>query len=84
MPYANEEIREMYYFMLNTTYNSNSTENMINKLQSLNGKTKLKFYKNVSNHHDEMKYRRQRNTFQFEEDLFSKNFQGIRKIYHDF
>ena len=31
--------------MANTTYNS--SEDMINKLQSLKGKTKLKFYKKI-------------------------------------
>ena len=39
--------------MVNTTYNS--TEYMINKLQELKGKTKLKFYKNKSNYYTEMK-----------------------------
>ena len=39
--------------MVNTTYNS--TEDMINEIQQLKGKTKLKFYKNKSNFHDEMK-----------------------------
>ena len=33
--------------MVNTIYDS--TEDMINKLQSLKGKAKLKFYKNISN-----------------------------------
>ena len=28
---------------------------MINKLQSLKGKTKLRFYKNISNYYTEMK-----------------------------
>ena len=32
--------------MINTTYRS--TEDMIFKLQLLNGKTKLKFYKNIN------------------------------------
>ena len=41
--------------MANTMYNS--TEDMINKLQSLKGKTKLKFYENLSNYYDEMKYK---------------------------
>ena len=63
--------------MVNTTYNS--TEDMINKLQSLKGKTKLKFYKNISNCYDEMK----RTNFQTQEDPFSKNPQGISKIYHE-
>ena len=42
--YANKKIREIWMNMVNTTYNS--TEDMIDKLQSLKGKTKLKFYKN--------------------------------------
>ena len=43
LPYANKNIREIYYSIANTTYNS--TEDMIDKLQSLKGKTKLKFFK---------------------------------------
>ena len=35
--------------MINITYNS--TEDMINKLQRLKGKTKLKFYKNISKYY---------------------------------
>ena len=34
--------------MVFTTYGS--TEDMVDKLQSLKGKTKLKFYKNISNY----------------------------------
>ena len=60
--------------MVNTTYNS--TENMINKLQELKGKTKLKFYKNISNYYDKMNIR-------MDEDPFAKNAQGISKIYHE-
>ena len=41
--------------MNNTTYNS--TEDMINKLQSLRGKMKLNFYKNIGNYYDEMNIR---------------------------
>ena len=63
--------------MVNTNYKS--TEDMINKLESLKCKTKLKFYKNISKYYDEMNIR----TFKFEEDPFSKNAQGIRKIYHE-
>ena len=63
--------------MVNTKYNS--TEDMINKLKSLKGKTKLKLYKNISNYYIEMKNK----NFQTEEDPFSKNAQGISKIYHE-
>ena len=33
--------------------NAITTEDMINKIQSLKGKTKLRFYKNISNYYDE-------------------------------
>ena len=59
---------------INTTYNS--TEDMINRVQQLKGKTKLKFYKNISNYYDNMNIR-------FPEDPFAKNGQGISKIYHE-
>ena len=64
--------------MVNT--NSNSTEDIIDKLQSLKGKTKLKFYKNMSNYYIEMKNRNFQTT---QEDPFSKNARGISKIYHE-
>ena len=63
--------------MVNTTYNS--TEDMINKLQEIKGKTKVKFYKNISNYYIEMKKR----NFQSQEDPSSRNAQGISKIYHE-
>ena len=75
--YANKKILEIYINMVNTTYNS--TEDMINKLQELKGKTKLKFYKNISNYYIEMKNNFQTNN----QDPFAKNAQGISKIYHE-
>ena len=75
--YANTKIRDIYIIMVNTTYKS--SEDMINKLQSLKGKTKLKFYKNISNYYIEMKNR----NFKTQEDPFSRNAQGISKIYHE-
>ena len=74
--YANKKIREIWMNLVNTTYNS--TEDMINKLQELKGKTKLTFYKDISNYYDEMKHK----NFQTQEDRFSKNAQGLIKIYH--
>ena len=56
--------------MVNTTYKS--TEVMINFLQLLKAKTKLKVYKFISSYYDEMNFR----NFKFEEDPFSKNAQG--------
>ena len=41
LPYANRKIRKIWMNMVNSTYIS--TEDMINKLQELKGKTKLKF-----------------------------------------
>ena len=77
MPYADKRIREIWMNMVNTTYNT--TEDVINELQQLKGKTKLKFLKNISNYYDEMKQK----NFETQEDPFSKNAQGISKIYHE-
>ena len=63
--------------MVNTIYNS--TEDMITKLQQLKGKTKLKFYKNISNYYNEMKNK----NFQTQQDPFGKNDQGISRIYYE-
>ena len=62
--------------MANTTYNT--TEEMINKLQHLNGKTKLKFYKNISNYYIEMKDK----NFQGGQDPFFRDARGISKLHH--
>ena len=78
LDYANKKVREIYIKMANTTYNS--SEGMINKLQSLKGKTKLKFYKNLSNYYIEIK---NKNFQTNNQDPFAKNAQGIRKIYHE-
>ena len=75
--YANKKIREIWMNMVNTIYNS--TEDMIDKLQQLKGKTKLKFYKNISNYYIEMKNK----IYQAQEDPFARNTQGISKIYHE-
>ena len=50
-----------------------ATQNMINKLQHLKGKTKLKFIQSISKIYEEMNFRRVNKTFQFEEDPFSTN-----------
>ena len=71
----------MFYSMANTAYNSTQDTNI--KLQSLKGRTKLKFYKNISNYCDEVNNRRHSGTFQFEEDPFSKSAEGIWKIYDE-
>ena len=76
--YANTKIIEIYINMVNNNYNT--TEDMINNLQSLKGKIKLKFYKNISNYYIEMK---NKNFQTNNHDLFAKNAQGISKIYHE-
>ena len=75
--YANKKIREIYINMVNTNYDS--IEDMINKLQQLKGKIKLKFYKNIINYYVQMKNK----NFQTQEDPFAKNSQGISKLYHE-
>ena len=52
---------------------------MINKLQQLKGKRKLKFYKNINKYYTEMKNK----NFQTQKEPFAKNAQGISKIYHE-
>ena len=76
--YANKKIIEIYINIVNTTYNS--SEDMTNKLQELKGKTKLRFYKNISNYYIEMK---NKNFQTNNQDPFAKNAQGISKIYHE-
>ena len=78
LSYANKKIREIWMNMVNTNYIS--TEDMINKLQSLKGKTKLKFYKSISNYYTEMK---NKNFQTYNQDPFSKNAQGISRVYHE-
>ena len=63
--------------MVNTIYNR--TQDMFDELQSLKGRTKLKIYKNISDYYIEKK----NNIFQTQEDPFSRNAQGISKIYHE-
>ena len=59
----------------------NSTQDMIDNLQSAKYKTNLEIYSNICNYYDEMKYRKQSGTFQFEEYLFSKNEERTSKLY---
>ena len=77
LDYANKKIREIWMNMVNTKYNS--TEDMIIKLQQLIGKTKSKFYKNISYYYNEMK----NINFQSQQDPFLRNVEGIDKIYDE-
>ena len=74
LPYANKKIRKIWLNMVDTTFNS--TEDMIDKLQQLKGKTKLKFYQNMSISNDNMNNK-------MDEDLFAKNAHSISEIYHE-
>ena len=47
LPYVDKRIREIWMNRINTIFNT--TEDTIKKLQSLKGKMKLKFFKNISN-----------------------------------
>ena len=71
---ANKKVRDNWMNMFNGTYNS--TEHMINKLQELKGKTKLKYFKNLSNYYDNM-------IIIMDDDLFAKNAQSKSKIHHE-
>ena len=59
--------------------NTNTTEDMINKIQSLKGKINIKFNKNISNYYIEMKNK----NFKAEQDPFAKNAQGVGKVYNE-
>ena len=60
--------------MAKTSYNS--TEDMIIKIQSSKGTTKLKISEKISTYYDKVKIR-------MDEDPFARKAQGIRKIYHE-
>ena len=56
---------------------------MNNKLQSVEGKTKLKVLKNLNVNYDQMKYMRQSNTSHFVGVFLSKGAQGKVFIMHE-
>ena len=58
-------------------------EQTVINLKSLYYKSKLKFYQKMSTYYDEMNSGRQSKIFQFEEDLFAKNAQGSKKLFHE-
>ena len=67
----------MWMNMVNNN-NYNTTEDIINKLEELNGKSKLKFNKNISVYYLEMK---NINFQSNNQDPFAINTQGISKIF---
>ena len=60
--------------MVNTKYNT--TEDMINKIQQLKCKTKLKFYKNINIYYTEMKNKK----FQTQQILLLKMLKVLVKF----
>ena len=60
-----------------------TVKDMINKLRSSNGKTKLEFQQKRGVYFHEMNYMRQSNTFTFEEDHFAKNGESRGMIRHE-
>ena len=73
--YAKTKIRDIYISIANSP-----EDNVIDKLQLIKGRSKLKFYKNISDYYKEMKNKNfQSNNI----DPFSKNAKGVGKIYHE-
>ena len=67
--------------MVNSKFNT--THGMIDKIRSSKGETKQKFCKNIGEYYNGMKKYRQNDTFNFENDPYAKNAQGIGKIMHE-
>ena len=68
-------MEDISFSMMN--FKNESTEDMTDKLRSLKGKTKLKFYKSSTDYYDQMKYIRRSGKFKSEEDPFGKSAQGV-------
>ena len=60
-----------------------STEDMIEKLQSSKAMTKLKFCKSSSDYYYQMKYIKRSGNFEFEENPFGKGAQGVAFLMHE-
>ena len=57
--------------MVNKNYKS--TKELIEKLQSTKGQTKLKFYQHIGNYYDEMNYWKQSRSFQYQKEPYAEN-----------
>ena len=75
LPHASRKMEDISFFMMNIKYESR--EDMIDKLRSVEGKTKLNFYKSSTDYYDQMKYIRRSGKFESEEDPFAKSAQGV-------
>ena len=74
----NYSIRGIRETFVNISYSS--LDNVIDKLQQLKARIKLKFFKKISDCYKEMK---NKNFQSNKKDPFSKNAQGVAKIYHE-
>ena len=81
MPIADKKIRELYYSMEKNKHET--TQDLIDNLHSLKGKTKSNFYQIDSKYYDEMNYRRQNWYFRFKEVVLSENAEIFSKIFHE-
>ena len=66
--------------MVITTYSSK--DDMIDKLQQLKGKSKLKCHQNISKFYDEMDFIRRSKTFPFEQGPSVSKVECIHEIFH--
>ena len=64
------KISEKYFSLVNTE--KKATEEMVDKLQSSEGKTKLKNHQNFRDYYDQMKYMRQAVLFNLKKTLLVK------------
>ena len=81
LPHANRKMEDIYFSMMNIKYES--TEDMIEELRSLKGKTELKFYKSSTDYYDQLNYIRRSGKFESEEDPFGKGAPGVAFLMHE-
>ena len=81
LSYPNKKIREISFSMVKTKFKT--IEQVIKKVQSPKGMTKLKFRQIISGYYAQMTYMRQNNTFQFKEDPSGKDAHGIATTVHE-
>ena len=66
--------------MINT--GDNTTQDMNHKSQSSGSKTEIKFYEDIGNYYNEMRYHKENGNVQFEEDTHSRNAQSVGENKH--
>ena len=78
--FANQKVRRIYFLRWTQ---SKTMGDLIKKLQSLKGKTKLGCNRDISSYSDQMIHVRQRNSFKLDEDAFSEGAQSKAFIMHE-